>query len=147
MRIFAVFIEPRMSAAKFATPRKGCNQAKILVEFVPDAATWRRDAFQHCESKAAMLNRGLNRLVVLEQCSVQIASWKQQAQSLLSDAHPVYLKLGPNLGGGATYPVRIKHHQCRLMIISIGGACRDYLPSFIATQTRHHQGKLTPTSP
>jgi hypothetical protein len=140
MRIFAVLIEPRMSAAKFVTPSISRDQTKVLVEFVSNVATRGSHALQHGKSKAAMLDRGFNGLIVLEQCFVQVAPRKQQAQSLLGKPHAVNLKLRPHLGGSAKHPVRIKHHQYRLMIIPIGDSCGDNLLSPIAIQVGQHQG-------
>lgn len=58
MRVFAVLIEARVIAAKVVA-RVSTNQMKILVEFIPDVAARRSEAFPHCESNAAMLNRCL----------------------------------------------------------------------------------------
>src|SRR5690348_63514 len=77
VRILAGLIELLMSAAKFVTACESRNQMKVLVEFVPDVATRRRDAFQHRKSNDAVLDGGLNGSIVLEQCFVQIAPRKQ----------------------------------------------------------------------
>lgn len=58
MRIFAVLIEPRMSAPKIVA-RVGGNQMKVLVELIPDGATQWDQAFLHRKSNAAMLDRWL----------------------------------------------------------------------------------------
>src|SRR5215468_10883220 len=140
MRIFAVLIEPGMGAPKFVTPRISRYQMKILIEFVPNAATERGGAFQHSKSNFALFHRGLGGNIELEQCPVQIAPRKQQAQPLLGNPHAVDLKLGPHLGGSAKYPVRIKYNQGRLMIVSIGNSCGDDLLSPIAIQIAQHYG-------
>ena len=59
MRIFAILIEARMSAAKIVA-RVGANQMKVLVELIPDGASRWEHAFLHCKSNAAMLYRGLH---------------------------------------------------------------------------------------
>src|SRR6266849_1987210 len=115
MRIFAVLIEPRMSAAKFVTPSISRNQTKVFVEFVIDVATRRGDALQHRKSKTAMLERGIRGQIELKQRFVQITPRKQQAQPLLGNSHSVDLKFRPYLGGSAKHAVTIKNHQCRLM--------------------------------
>ena len=58
MRVFAVLIEARMIAAKVVA-RVSTNQMKVFVEFIPDEATGRSDAFLHRESNAAMLDSWL----------------------------------------------------------------------------------------
>src|SRR4029077_20178051 len=59
MCIFARLIEARMSAAKFITARVSGNQTKIFIEFVPDSATRRSDAFHHRNPNAATFYSGL----------------------------------------------------------------------------------------
>jgi hypothetical protein len=79
MYIFSGLIEALVGAAKFVAPRVCRNQTKVLVEFVPDAATPRGDAFQHRKSKAAMFDFGIRGYIQLKQGSVQIAPREQQA--------------------------------------------------------------------
>src|SRR6266852_5859960 len=106
MGIFAGLIEPLMRAAKFVAPCVSRNQTKVSVDFVVDAAPpgVGGDAFQHRKSKAAVLEGGLGGRIELEQRSVQIASWKQQAQSLLGSPHAVDMKARPHLGRRAKHP-------------------------------------------
>ena len=140
MRILAVLIELLMSAAKFIASGKSRNQTKALVEFVQDGATEGGGrALLYRDSKITMLDRRIYGVVELEQRSVQIAPWKQQAKSLLGNPHTVDLKLGPHFGGSTKHAVRIKHHQCRLMIISIGDSRGDNLLSPIAVQVGQHE--------
>ena len=91
-----------------------------------------------------MLNCRLDGIVVREQRrSVQIAPWKQQAQPLLGDAHAVDLKLCLDFAGSAEHPVSIEHHQCCLMIVSIGDSRGDDLLSAIAVQIgQRHVGQM-----
>src|SRR6266478_2053881 len=104
-----------MSAAKVLA-RVGTNQMKVLVEFIPDEAARGDYAFPHGKSNAPMLDRGLHGLIVGEQCFVQIAPWKQQAQPLLSNPHAVDLKRRPHLARSAKHALSIKRDQCRLKI-------------------------------
>jgi hypothetical protein len=55
-----------VSAAKFITSRKCCNQPKALIEFVPDTATRRGNALRDRESNAAPFYRGLRGPIELE---------------------------------------------------------------------------------
>jgi len=56
MYVLAGLKEPVVSTAKFITARKGRNQAKVLVEFVPDVATQRSYALRYRQPKAAMID-------------------------------------------------------------------------------------------
>src|SRR5271155_525476 len=63
MSILAVFIEAGVSAAKFVTSCVSGNEMKTLIEFIPDAATRRRNTFQHRKSNDATFDRGFNGLI------------------------------------------------------------------------------------
>src|SRR5260370_256327 len=94
-----------------------------------------------------MFDCGMGGHIELEQCSVQIAPWKQQAQSLPGNSNAVDLKPRPHLSGSAKHPVRIKHHQRRLMIEPVGDSCGDDLLSAIAIQIGQHHGTQAPRMP
>src|SRR5579864_5208315 len=98
MSVFPGLKEAVMSAAKFITAGKSCNQVKVPIEFIPDGAriSGRRDALRNSESQDAVVKGRLHRYIELVQSSIQITSFKQQAQSLVGGTHPMDLELWPD---------------------------------------------------